>query len=365
MNALASTPPQADKPLILCIEDEADLREELAEELEEAGYLVMEAGDGRQALGCLNEMRPDLILCDITMPLMDGYELLDAVRQPGSILASIPFIFLTAREGVDQEIIGKRAGVDDYLVKPVDFDLMLATIDARLQQVARLQQHHNAEMQRVCATLLGRHEEQARQSLDGVVQSFNYLGAGVILLSTDKQIPFANIAARNIVGEPALTSFPGLLNSLPEQQAGKVSRAVNAAIAAYHAGQQYLEFLALPWQKGQHDLLMTVCALPGADNPVSDGMAVALFVAGRQSSLPVPIKALHDLFELTPTEARVAWAFAHGMRSEQIATAFGISLTTVAFHKRNLFQKTQTNRQADLVALLLTLPASVGADTGA
>ena len=67
---------------------------------------------------------------------------------------------------------------------------------------------------------------------------------------------------------------------------------------------------------------------------------------------------LEKLFGLTPTEANVATAFAQGLRTVDIARQFDISPTTVAFHKRNLFEKTQTHRQADLVALLLSLPVA-------
>lgn len=89
---------------------------------------------------------------------------------------------------------------------------------------------------------------------------------------------------------------------------------------------------------------------------------MALFISAGDRNKPAPLKALETLFKLTPSEGRIAWAFAQGLRPEQIAEAFGVTPTTVAFHKRNIFQKTQTNRQADLIALLLTLPCSVDSD---
>ncbi|WP_336057201.1 response regulator [Nitratireductor sp. CH_MIT9313-5] len=129
---------QAERPLILCIEDEPDLRRDVAEELSEAGYSVLEAGDGLQALDLLDIACPDLILCDISMPGIDGYEVLEAVRAKGDDHAGTPFVFLTALADPREVVEGKRFGADDYLVKPIDYDLLLATIEARLRQVARL-----------------------------------------------------------------------------------------------------------------------------------------------------------------------------------------------------------------------------------
>ena len=94
--------------------------------------------NGQDALDRLEDCRPDLILCDIAMPVMDGYALLRVIRESMTDLADVPFVFLSAQDGSDQIAQGKYAGADDYLVKPVNFDLMLATIAARLRQVQRV-----------------------------------------------------------------------------------------------------------------------------------------------------------------------------------------------------------------------------------
>src|SRR5690625_7922686 len=129
-----------ERPLILYIEDEPDLCEDVADELKEAGYSVVLACDGEQALQCLAALRPDLILCDITMPRMSGYELLQALRQTRLDMADIPFVFLTVQTDPRQLVDGKRAGADDYLIKLVEFALMLTTIHARLTQMSLISQ---------------------------------------------------------------------------------------------------------------------------------------------------------------------------------------------------------------------------------
>ena len=125
---------------VLCIEDQADLREDLAEELRSADYVVIEAQNGREGLEAIKEHHPDLILCDVDMPEMDGRELLRELRQNHHDFANVPFIFLTALGSRTDVIDGKNLGADDYLTKPIDFDLLLATVRARLKQIERVKE---------------------------------------------------------------------------------------------------------------------------------------------------------------------------------------------------------------------------------
>lgn len=200
---------------ILCVEDEADLLHDIAEELNEAGYQAVTASNGKQALAQLDTKRPDLILCDISMPGLDGFDVLEAVRAKGADYADIPFVFLTALSDPREVVHGKRLGADDYLVKPIDYDLLLATVEARLRQVGRI-----------------------------------------------------------------------------------------------HAAHQ-------PGQSG------------------------------------ISAKALCERYQLTPTEARVAIALSTGVQPTQAAEQLRVTRNTLAFHIRNIYAKTGTNRQAELVALLL------------
>lgn len=203
--------------VILCIEDEAQLRHDIRDELIEAGYQVVEAGDGSEALAILENQRPDLVLCDISMPGLDGYGVLDALRRNEQEHAEIPFLFLSALGDPRHIVDGKRLGADDYLVKPIDYDLLLATIEARLRQIGRIR------------------------------------------------------SARR----------------------------------------------------------------PHSPQPACDAATLA------------------RSYGLTPAEIRISRALTEGRNLTQIATDLGVSRSTVAFHMRNIFQKTGTGRQAELVALLL------------
>jgi len=134
---------------ILCVEDEDFLREDLREELEDAGYDVVTACDGRDAIERIGEEKPDLILCDMMMPEMDGEALLVHIRSAMPALSDVPFIFLTAKGTREDIIRGKQLGADDYLPKPIDYDLLLATVEAHLRQVARVEGLNRVRLQQI------------------------------------------------------------------------------------------------------------------------------------------------------------------------------------------------------------------------
>src|SRR5690554_3056402 len=152
--------------LILVVEDEKALRDDIVEELQEAGYRTMAAEDGNKALDLLAQETPDLLLCDITMPGLDGYGVLRRLRTQRPELTITPFVFLTALSEPQDIVKGKLQGADDYLVKPVDYDLMLATIGARLRQVDRIRNRHDDEMVSLRHRLAGLSGGGAEAALD-------------------------------------------------------------------------------------------------------------------------------------------------------------------------------------------------------
>ncbi len=125
---------------VLCIEDEAPLREIIVEELEDEGYDVLEANDGREGLDMILRHRPDMVVSDITMPRMNGHELLLELRQNHPRYAELPFVFLSALADKSQIIEGLELGADDYLTKPIDYDMLLVKVKAGLRQSERVAQ---------------------------------------------------------------------------------------------------------------------------------------------------------------------------------------------------------------------------------
>jgi DNA-binding NarL/FixJ family response regulator len=128
-----------DAPIkILCIEDDRETAALIAEELVDRGYAVGVAHDGREGLAAILRTMPDLVLSDISMPAMSGFELLESLVALAPRFSKMPFVFLTALTDRDNELKGRQLGADDYVTKPIDFELLATIITARLAGVARL-----------------------------------------------------------------------------------------------------------------------------------------------------------------------------------------------------------------------------------
>lgn len=130
-------------PRILCVEDELGFREDLVEYLRLKQFQVDEASNGQEALKLLAQSTYDLVLSDINMPQMGGFELLMQSRQH----TDAPFIFLTALSDRHDHVKGRDLGCEDYLTKPVDFEVLVASLKARLA-------HQQAQKMRVLKTEL-------------------------------------------------------------------------------------------------------------------------------------------------------------------------------------------------------------------
>jgi len=117
---------------ILLVEDDADIRLLVSRALNGAGYEVLSAEDGVGALDVMERVHPDLLITDIMMPRMDGYELAENARLYDP---RMPIVFMTAREDKASQLRGYRIGIDDYITKPFDMDLLLVKLSALLRRV--------------------------------------------------------------------------------------------------------------------------------------------------------------------------------------------------------------------------------------
>lgn len=120
-------------PTILVIEDEADLCDILRDELSAAGYRVVVAGNGEQGLALLQEIEPDLILCDRAMPVMSGHQMLERIRGIYPQYRHVPFVFITALTEAEDRAGVRPLAPTAYLPKPLDFDVLHATIRRALR----------------------------------------------------------------------------------------------------------------------------------------------------------------------------------------------------------------------------------------
>ncbi|WP_404297059.1 response regulator [Halomonas sp.] len=336
--------------LILCAEDHAELRRDICEELTEAGYGVIEAADGVETLHQINAVVPDLILCDINMPGCNGYDVLTEIRRSRPDLADIPFVFLTALSDPREVVDGKRLGADDYLVKPIDFDLLLATIDARLRQVRRMRAKANEEISELRQAMTHLRREASSQAFVAATRALDLVAPGMVLLGREGQVLFANRAAHRLSRS---TDQLELKQGLSGTVSGKeLRKTIRSALKDSREGEEKVTCLRIDRPGDRRDLLVLACSLGHADGSLHEP-SVVILLSDPEQRAQVPRQILASLFGLTPSEARIALALAEGLRSEEIAERMSISTTTVAFHLRNLFQKTNTHRQAELIALIL------------
>jgi DNA-binding NarL/FixJ family response regulator len=130
---------QARKKRILCIEDDRETAALIEEDLLERGSEVILASDGREGFAAILKHMPDLVLSDISMPVMSGFEVLERLTALAPRFRNMPFVFLTALSDRENELKGRHLGADDYVTKPIDFDVLATIITARLAGIARME----------------------------------------------------------------------------------------------------------------------------------------------------------------------------------------------------------------------------------
>ena len=116
---------------ILIAEDDRELRRLFAHVLIQNGYEVKEVGNGKEALDAMDNNFYDLIISDVMMPVMDGYELVRMLRDAGN---NTPVLMITAKDAFDDMRIGILSGADDYMIKPVNVNEMVLRVQALLRR---------------------------------------------------------------------------------------------------------------------------------------------------------------------------------------------------------------------------------------
>jgi len=116
---------------IMVVEDDLHLQKMMTAFLRMNGYNVLTAGDGEEALEVMESAMPDLVICDIMMPRMDGYQLTRELREAYPLL---PILMVTAKETIEDKRRGYLVGTDDYMVKPIDLDELAMRVTALLRR---------------------------------------------------------------------------------------------------------------------------------------------------------------------------------------------------------------------------------------
>jgi diguanylate cyclase (GGDEF)-like protein len=141
------------QPVVLVAEDSLVIRAVVVSQLEDQGYRVLPCADGAEALSTASAALPDVMLLDVEMPMLDGYQVLEAMKRD-SALADIPVVFLTGRAETDDVVKGLRLGAHDYLRKPFDAAELMARVSSalRIKQLRDALRERNEELERISRT---------------------------------------------------------------------------------------------------------------------------------------------------------------------------------------------------------------------
>lgn len=208
---------------ILVVEDDRAMAEGICDVLEMEGYAVLSAPNGVEALARLEERRVDLILADIAMPLMDGYDLYHRVRQRPDWMA-IPFVFITAKGQKEDVRLGKQMGADDYLIKPFDPDDLIVVAAAKLRRSEEVRRAGNQRFDALKQNILNALSHEFRTPLT-YIQGYTDL-----LLDSDpasESAIFMKFLERIRVGSDRIRSLVDDFIFLVSLEAGQVAQIIS------------------------------------------------------------------------------------------------------------------------------------------
>ncbi|HUI31010.1 MAG TPA: response regulator [Candidatus Acidoferrales bacterium] len=181
-----------DSPLILLVDDEQANLELFSTILTEEGYRVLSAARGDDALHLLETSKPDLIISDIYMPEMGGFEFYEKVQKVQE-LRSVPFIFLSALSDWQHVREGKELGADDYLTKPVDIDELVTTVKGKLKRAASLRSAMQSEFETLKEQILSTLSHELNTPLTYIIGFSEIIGNSESPIPMDELKEFAGL----------------------------------------------------------------------------------------------------------------------------------------------------------------------------
>ncbi|MCD4671235.1 MAG: hybrid sensor histidine kinase/response regulator [Anaerolineaceae bacterium] len=215
-------------PTILIVDDDPAILMGLTVKIKRHGYQVITAKDGNEGVQQVKENKPDLVLSDVMMPFLDGFEMRRIIRQDKR-LASIPFIFLTARTEIQDRLRGFKEGADDYIVKPFEIKELLARIDAVLQRVAleqaygreQMREQAQKEMEQLKYEILQNFHHELRTPLTNILLPLELVVSEKVD-DPEEQIRFIRMALSNVNRLDSLTTDLILLSNIDQGNLNRV-----------------------------------------------------------------------------------------------------------------------------------------------
>lgn len=173
------------KKTILVIDDEIEIRNDLKESLELSNFDVIIAANGFEGFEKLIKFTPDLVICDVMMPVMNGYELLELIRKNDSI-SNTPFLFLTAKVDYEDLREGMNLGADDYLTKPYDYNNLIKAINTRLEKSNIEKSMYENKIESMKNSIFRSIPHEIRTPLNGILNNSDWIIKNLNKISIEK-----------------------------------------------------------------------------------------------------------------------------------------------------------------------------------
>lgn len=325
--------------VMVCTES-SRLSNQLISAFQKQGYKAAAAADVESLQLQITTTHPDAIVCDRDAFGDSQLSVIKTIRNIHTKLATVPIIIVSSAKAHADIINAKLAGADDYIVKPVNTELLIASVDAQIRIVLRIRSSISTETQNSKSDAI-KTEAVFHKLLDR-------LSFGIIIYNAGGQVAFRNQTAKRLTPSDAAVIRGWMMqlvtkDSYDEPKADNVHRSV-------------MGFRIIPTGASHddttHNLFVTLLKLSD-DSTSEQYFGTAIFSSLYDGDLGA--KMISSAFGLTPTESRFACLLATGMRPDKIGEVMGIARPTISYHLRNIFQKSGSSRQSELVSLLRTV----------
>lgn len=310
---------------ILLIEDDLDLLENTTDFLKEEEYDVITAENGTIGVQKALLKIPDLIVCDIAMPEMDGFEVYKTLQEI-SATSTIPFIFLTARTERDDIRAGMQLGADDYITKPFDYDELLSAIKIRIEKQDRIQKTHEEKFFAL------------------VNSSFS----GTFVLS-EYSFEYTNSKFGKMLGYPNEELLgKSFMDVVCVDDKKVVEEKLKRSIKSLQSTIQFgFTAITKDQEKLNIELLGSVIKMKGKPQFIGNIMNPEE-IKNKTKEEFISMNE-EDFIKLSKREQEVLELICEGLSNQEIADKLYISHRTVDKHRANLISKTNSKNTADLV----------------
>ena len=287
-------------------------------------YLVTFAMNGKTALEMVEKDPPCLILLDVMMPEMDGYEVCKHLKD-NELTADIPIVFVTAKSNAEEEFYALNLGAVDYLCKPIS------------PQIAKIRVQNHIK----------------NKYTNGFsVMAMDALSLAILIVDEHGAVKYINTCAKELLNTKihSLTIKDDYLSAISFSDKSKLSAFITTATSTE-------EIRSAMFLHDEEVRQIFITPLPSTSSFIQNvTMRLALILITEPNETLSEVQLMGKLYDLSPAELRVATALLAGKSPGEYASEAGLTLHTVRSQLKNLFSKTYTRRQSELVALLSKLP---------